>query len=162
MQGSFVRVWTARIRCRRCAASNNILKMLNTTTASHVLRVENLVEHRPILHCALERIPIHKIEIFLRYFITARIVGPGRPASGIGINCVGWGSDDPASSNLNGDGILGEQAVDEPVFPDGSTQRPFCQFVGVAIELLNLRKKFSRNVLIQVTSLILEVGTDRK
>ena len=136
--------------------------MLHTTTACHVLRVENSVEHRPILHCALERIPIHEIEIFLRYFITARIVVPGRPASGIGINCVRWGSDDPASSNLNGDWVLGEHAVDEPVFPDGSTQRPFCQLVGVAIELLNWGEKFPRNVFVQMTLHILEVGADRK
>ena len=148
MQGSFVRVWTARTRCGRCATSNNILKMLNTTTASHVICVENSVEHCPILHCALERVPIYKIEIFLCYFIAACVVCPGRPVSGISINCVGWGSDDPASSNLNGDGVLGEHAVDEPVLPDGSTQRPFCQLVSVAIESLNWSEEFPRNVFV--------------
>ena len=89
--------------------------MLNTTAASHVLRVENSVEHRPVLHGALKRIPVHKIEILLQYFVASHVVGSGRLASGVGINCAGWGPDDPLSSNLDGNSIVGEHAVDEPV-----------------------------------------------
>ena len=66
------------------------------------------------------------------------------------------------SPNLNGNGVVGEHAVDEPVLPDESTQRPFCQFVGVAIELLDRGEKFSRNVFVQMPPHILEVGADGK
>ena len=103
--------------------------MFNTTAAGHVLRVENSVEYRPILHCALKRIPVHKIKVLLCYFVASCVVGAGRLAPSVSINCIGWRADDPVSFNCNGNSVMRKHTVDKLVLPYGLAQSFFANLL---------------------------------